>query len=257
MEYQLDQMNIHQLLVNPTGPHSAYMTSRARIIDDLNSRYEKLIQTNKTFTFKIYKKKEDYYFVFKIPSEKYSQLFYDVVIQFIGDEETIKERTIRNYKLRLFSNSPAFTFTYAYVLNKNNVLVEILKSKFSKEALNNPPSVKNPVESYGFEKSCYFACRFIQQNDLLGKFDLDNNKYVYSETNIKRGISTDIAKLKEYNLVKSANKKKGSKDNKIVKTEKPSGMTTVNKFKRKEVKKSKVKKPINSKKSLSSKVKKK
>jgi hypothetical protein len=204
-------LTLHSLLTNPTGKHTAYMSSRARIIEDLQYRYAKLINKYKKFEFKIYKKSKDYVFIFKIPSETHDDFFYDVVIEFTPSvKDTEKDRTLNRYQLHLFSNSPNFTFTYTYVLNKNDILVKFMKPKCSPEALKDAPKVRNPVEAYGFEKSCYYACHFIKDMGLTNKFDIDQNLFLFSQGKLMRTIASQEDKLKEYNLVKSSKKAKSS-----------------------------------------------
>lgn len=218
---KVQPMNIHQLVTNPTGKYSAYMSARHRIIDDLNNRYAKLISQHKGFKFGIFKKKDDYIFHFKIPSETVDGVMYDVVIMFVippDDNDAKMERTLKNYHVKLFSNSPNFTFTYTYVLNKSGILVPFMKKKCSDDALNQAPTVRNPVEVYGFEKSCYYACRYIQQNNLLVKFELDSNLKLFNEASFLAKIKSDTSKFAEYRntkakLAKDKKKKPVKKEN--------------------------------------------
>lgn len=201
------ELTLNQLLTNPTGSHTAFMASRARIIEDLEMRYARLRKKHGLFNYKLYKKSKGYIFVFKIPSETVEELFYDVVIQFEPpNEEAAKDRTINRYLLKLFSNSPNFVFTYVYVLNKSDMVVPFLIDKFNDKALNDPPKVKNPVEVYGFEKSCYYACLFIKELSLTNKFSLDANVYLFNEKKVASGIKSDASKMAEYNMAKQREK---------------------------------------------------
>lgn len=149
----------------------------------------------------------------KVPAEKLPNLFYDVLIMLTPecdskeDSDSIKaDRTLNRYRLKLFSNSPNFMFTYTYVLNKNNMIVPKLKNKCSQKALVDPPTIKNPVESYGFEKSCYFACKYIKEKGLLNKAVIDANLYVFDEFKLQASIASQESKLKEYSLVQKAHR---------------------------------------------------
>ena len=192
-------LTFHQLVQNPTGKQSAYMASRERIKLDLESRYYKLLKKVKgNFNFNLYVDKNNYLFHFKIPSEKFDDLFYDVLINFIPiDVENEKSNMLNNYSVKLFSNSPAFTFTYTYVLNMNGLLIPFIKSKCNKLALTKRPRIKNPVEQYGFEKSIYFASLFIKENKLLFKESLRQYTKSLNEKKILRSIKTDMEKLNE------------------------------------------------------------
>jgi hypothetical protein len=208
----IEPLNLKQLLTNPTGKYSAYMSARYKIIEDLNYRYNKLLSTYQKFKFDVYKVKNTYLFWFKIPSEKYD-LYYDVFIQFNPTLESKDDLNINNYILNLFSNSPSFMFTYTYVLNNNGMIVDLLKNKCSKEALTKEPSIRNPVEVYGFEKSCYFACKYISDNKLIYKHVLEQNKKKFDKELLKK-CKTQEDKLIEYNKIKKEYTLKRQEDKK-------------------------------------------
>jgi len=96
-------------------------------------------------------------------------------------------------------------------MNKNNLIPTFLKSKCSTAALNNPPTVKNPVEAYGFEKSIYFSCLFIKEHDLLSKFAIDSMLKYFSSELYKRNIKSDREVMKRYNALKAKNAKPKTK----------------------------------------------
>jgi hypothetical protein len=213
------ELTLHGLLTNPTGKHTAYMSARYRIIEDLERRYALLMAKHKKLAFKVYKKSKEYIFVFKVPSETHEEFYYDVAIVFSPEKKDYeKDRTLNRYSLSLFSNSPAFTFTYTYVLNKNNILAKFLKPKCSPKALTDAPKVRNPVEVYGFEKSCYYACMFIKHAGLTNKFELDSNVFLFNQGRIFRDVSSQEDKMKEYNLVKANKKGKKTVDKAARKT---------------------------------------
>ena len=211
----LREMTIGDLLQNPTGKSSAVMASRKVIIQDLEMRFMKLMHNHNNYieTRCFKSKQEEYIFKLKVPAETLANLYYDVVIMLTPncdtkeDTESVKgDRTLNRYRLKLFSNSPNFMFTYTYVLNKHNMIVPKLKNKCSSRALTEPPTIKNPIESYGFEKSCYFACRYLKERGLLNKGVVDQNLFIFDEFKFQSTVSTQEAKMKEYNLVKKANK---------------------------------------------------
>jgi hypothetical protein len=116
-----------------------------------------------------------------------------------------------------FSNSPHMTFTYTYVLKHNNILVPFLECKCSKEALRKPPKVTNPVEMFGFEKTCYYACKYINERKLYDKKTIE--RYATSfNYNLKKQLLDSIAhqesKLLEYNNLKkqAADKKRKERE---------------------------------------------
>lgn len=165
-------ITLTEFLQNPTGKRSSYMGKRENIIKDLNNRYYKLLAQEKgKFKFKIYKDGEVYLFHFLIPTETVGDLYYDVVLEFIPHVKEVKsDMHLLDYSLNFFSNSPHMMFTYTYVLSENQILVDFLKrTKCSKRALNERPRVTNPVEQFGFEKTCYFAASYIKDNKLYLK----------------------------------------------------------------------------------------
>lgn len=207
-------LSINKLLTNPTGKNTAYMASRQRIRDNLDLKFEKLLHEHKKFTYKIYKVNKGYLFIFKIPSETYDKLYYDVAIQ-VENEENIHTTSIVNYKLYVFSNSPDFIFTYAYVANKNNFLVPDMKIKVSKKALTEKTAVRNPVEQYGFEKSCYYACKYLKYNNLLEIKNIEKNMYLYNKEKVLANIKTDMEKKLEYDTYKNRKAKQKKVDKTI------------------------------------------
>ena len=235
----IPKLTLHQLLVNPTGKYSAFMSARYKIIEDLQKRYVTLLYKHKNFKFKVYKVKNNYLFQFKIPSEKYDSLFYDVFIEFEYDKEFKNDFTIDNYTLELFSNAQAFTYTYTYVLNSNKMIIDDLKSLCSPIALTQPPSVRNPVEIYGFEKSCYFACKYIQENNLLLKSELDANKVSYSKSIITKECMTQELKIKQYRGMQKSISEAKKKERQQIKEQKASKMETVEEFKKDALKQTK------------------
>lgn len=205
----LINLTLKDLLQNPTGRSSAYMATRSFIINDLQNRYIKLMNKHKKMDFKVFKDGSDYLFYFKVPSETMDKLLYDVIISFSPESDDIKiDRTINRYKLKLFSNSPNFTFTYTYVLNQSNMIVPQLISKCSTQALKDEPKVKNPVGSYGFEKSCYFACLYLKDMGLTNKTLLDQNLFIFDKVKVLSKIKHQDDKIKEYTLIKNQKKTK-------------------------------------------------
>lgn len=240
-------MTMQQFLQNPSGSYSAYFYRRDLIIEGLNHQFYELIKNRKKdFKIKVFKNKDNYYFYITIPSTKYDELVYDTVIKFIPiNKEMISDFSFNRYAIKVFSNSPNFLFTYAYVYNKDNILIKFLKKKIDKEALTKKPNIKNPLQSYGFEKSIYFALLFIKLNRFnikskLASIKVKNLNQKYLLDNIK----SCKEKLDEYNKIKAKlvqeNKLKKNNSKKILKEEKtkkldklqPKGMNRKINFKR-------------------------
>lgn len=165
---KITNLNLKELLNNPAGKGSGHTAARYAIKENLDRRYNALISKHSKFTYNIYRDGTSYFFHFKIPSETHDDFFYDVVLEFYPENHIDNLRAyLTDYEIRVFSNSPAFTFTYTYVVNDSKRTIKQLMSKYSNDALTNQPVVRNPVENYGFEKSVYYAAMYIQKNRLL------------------------------------------------------------------------------------------
>lgn len=256
-------ITMKNLLQNPSGTQSSYFARRDLIISNLEDRYLSLIKT-KNINVDIYKDKGDIFFRLIVPSEKFTEnLTYDVILQFIPVGGATGEMTINNYAIKMFSNSPNFMFTYAYVFNKDGVLVDFTKSKLSKQCLTDEPKVKNPLQSYGFEKSVYFSLLYLKEKRLLYKSSIANAKSLKVKELLK-DIKTSEDKLKEYNILdakekeekrkerEKEKKKKEAEQKKVVQSRTKTTRTTVterkssNKTKKEKKSHFKVKKPIRS-----------
>lgn len=197
-------LTLSEFLQNPSGKGSGMVASRELIVKSLTEKYYKLLKkSDGKLPHTIYKAGENYIFHFKIPSETYDKLYYDTVLEFSPvDDQSKKDTKIINYQIHFFSNSPAFVFTYAYVVYHSNMMVDRLMEKFANEAINHAPTVRNPVEVLGFEKSCYWAAMFIKENDLNTKSIMDERLSSWNEGSFIKSIASDHDKLAEYQIYK-------------------------------------------------------
>jgi hypothetical protein len=118
-----------------------------------------------------------------------------------------------------------FNFTYAYVLNRDGWLIPELKKKISKQALTEPPDVRNPAGLMGFEKSVFFAMLLSVEYDLLDINEL--KKHIDGKVNwkaINNTVKSFEEKLAEYERVKTKaaalKKKAKEKADKLAKVKK-------------------------------------
>lgn len=203
-------VTIDQFLTNPSGKGSSMMARRVEIKKDLDNRYYNLLKNstkNGNFTYRVYIDKNTYFFWFQIPSETYKEIYYDVVLEFLPtDKKTESFSTINDYGMHFFSNSPHMMFTYTYVLNQENLLVDMLRTtKYSKEALKNHPRITNPVEMFGFEKTCYFAAKYINEKKLYTKSEIAKNATEITKTTrleLLNSILSQESKYIQYETVK-------------------------------------------------------
>lgn len=196
-------LTLNQFLKNPTMVHSAFFSSRERIKEDLMNRYRDLRKKHGKFPTLIYKFEGTYVFHVRVPSEKYDKINFDVVFQFIQIPGGIATNLI-HYSTKMFSNSPNFTFTYTYVMNDLGLLSPLLKDKCNPKALTEKPTKRNPIESLGFEKSCYFAGLYLQDMNYLNRLDVDQNIRALDKRSFLAMIKSDNEKLREYNRAKAS-----------------------------------------------------
>lgn len=152
-------MTIQEYLNNPMGKgSSALMLSTIR--QSLNPQYEQL---SPRMSVKWYSLTDNLYIAHvKIPSRKHDKLFYDVLLQF--DISTVTSYTINDATMKIFSNCPSFTYTYAYVYNERNELIDWCKSKYNKTILKKKPENRNPDQILNYERSIYLACKYLSTN---------------------------------------------------------------------------------------------
>lgn len=203
----MDKLTFSEALRNPAGKGSANVGRRSSIIDDLMVRAGTLFK-KKAPELTIYEDGDSYVFHFLIPSEeiKYN-IKYDVVLRFSpATEDDTSLRTISDYEMEMFSNSPAFQFTYAYVTAQNNWLLTELRDKISEVALNDAPKDRNPAEQFGYEKSIFFSLLLMKEYtlNLKSKFSgFSPAKRAINWSKFTQTIKSSDEKLKEYNQVKA------------------------------------------------------
>ena len=142
-------------------PNIGSAISMRPLIDSYIARYNQFAAKD----IKLYciKSKDDYIVHIMVPSEKNDEfeksVFYDVIIQFYPAEKVDKEElTVKNYGVKVFSNSISWMFDFTYVFNKtNNIPSFIPKSYCSKTALKQPAKKTNPYGIYGIERVVFIA----------------------------------------------------------------------------------------------------
>lgn len=205
--------NIKEFVENPMGKGSNAILNRQLLRDDLNRRYQKLVK-DKKIDLVIYRDKDEYYFHFKIPSESQRNNTYDVVLHFTIDEDKdFKfDNYLNRYYLKFFSNCPSFVYTYAYAFNLYGLFIEGLSNRYEDIVLNQDPITRNPAEVISYEKSIYFACYHILQNQkYLNKMILNTISKSFDKNELSRNIRTteqiQMEIKKEDNLLKAEKEK--------------------------------------------------
>lgn len=206
-------------LSNPMGTGSTAVANKNIIKQNLDSRYAKLIEKHKDFTVKVYNIKGTmgYFFHIIIPSETRDDGTYDIVLRLYPEDRDIaKDASIKRYIMQVFSNCPSFTYTYAYVFHEYNMLIDLLKDKYGKQVLSDNPIVRNPGEVINFEKSIYYACKYITEHaGYIQKITLEPRVKTISEEEffkLIRDIDTISAEVEQGNNRIKAIKKKQKDD---------------------------------------------
>lgn len=204
----MSTITMKQFLVNPTGKGSASVARRDFIRRDLESRYNRLFKNGKlAFSVNPYleTRTKDIYIHFKVPSEDYYEqgLFYDVLIRFYLEKGKSETTPIELYNIQVFSNSPNFLFTYAYIFNKDDLIIPWLKPKLPPRALTDEPLTRNPDMAYGFEKSVYYSLLYLKEHyELLTWNNL--TKRTFNREAVRRDVKTSYQKLEENKVAKKA-----------------------------------------------------
>lgn len=168
-------MNIQNYLINPMGKGSSVMMlSNAR--KELDNQYVELYIK---MSVKWYILDDKYYIAHvKVPSKSRERLWYDVLLEF--DIDTMRDTsssTINNANVRVFSNCPSFAYTYANVFNQNKDLIDWTRNKYPRDIITKKPEIRNPYEITSYERSLYFAIKYILSNGRNYKAKIDNNVF--------------------------------------------------------------------------------
>lgn len=157
-------MKIDEFLKNPMGK-GAVIPGKDQLLMVLDYRL-KLLKEKQNISMKIYTTEKDVYYHVMIPSENVDRdVTYDVIIKFKQTEKNEKfDQSYRQYQIEFFSNCPSFTYGYAYVANLNGYLIKELSDKYEEVVLTRPPVSKNPGLIFSYEKSIYFACKYIMED---------------------------------------------------------------------------------------------
>lgn len=190
-------INILQYIENPMGPGSAALPSRQLLIQDYTNRMMKLEADNDLTPLIFYDKYPDvYYLFFQIPSEgKGHKNSYDVVLKFspANRDQRKNARTIGEYNMQMFSNSPSFVYTFGYTYYKQKILIDFLaKEKYDKEILKTPPKLRNPQQAMTYEKSTVFAMLYLlKDRKFLNKLIIDPIAKPFSEKKLLDLVRND------------------------------------------------------------------
>lgn len=160
-----ERPSLEEFYKNPAGSGITSM-SIGTIKDSYIKRYNYMKEKGKKFDCNIYKEHDSsYYYHIIVPSEQNTNN-YDVVIHMTNDEVT---GNMKKWKFEVFSNSPGFVFTYAYIYANTELLIPWLSDKYPKEIFSKMPLERNPDLVLSYDKSVFFAIHTIMSNISLNQ----------------------------------------------------------------------------------------
>lgn len=200
---KFDRVLSFKYFQNPYGP-GVSIGNIALMKKALITEYSEFISEKITFK-KFHDAKKDVYIIsFKLPSKssyKYEKdIFYDVILQFEPyGEHPDQAITIKEYKMTVFSNCPAFIYTYTNVCKRKNCLIPWIPSRyFNKMALNVASKTKNPHDMIAFDSSLWFTMYTMEINALFKKSNFTEESEPYkNNTQILSDVMSQDEKQKE------------------------------------------------------------
>lgn len=219
------QISLEQYIQNPQLKSNAVLNATAReaVRQDYTKRFDGiLVRERGNINYKLYEDKKNnvFYAHFKIPSETVDKFYYDVVIKFFADENIKNTEDLMNYNIQVFSNDPAFVYTYAFSFMEHDLFIQSLAPKMSKKALKKTPDEKNPYHQIGYVKTIYFAYLWMKNKGLnkLNRFKTESSRFslVALMADIEKAdnkIEERQAEGEKQSKKKSAEKKKENPQN--------------------------------------------
>lgn len=216
-------MNIKEFLENPVGKGDASVNVKM-ITNALSFKYDKYTDRatgkKKEIKMKVFHQpmKDIYWIWLVIPSETERDNTYDVVYKFINPKSTNRLNvSISGFDIQIFANSPSFAYTYAFVYNKQGLLIPELTGKLGKAFMSKSPDTRNRNQVLLFDKYIYFGARYILDSKVLNRAvaDVKASKY---DAKYLGSIRTLDKIMDDYNIAKEklnkSKKPNSKKDNK-------------------------------------------
>jgi len=201
---------------NPSGRGSA-VNSMASNSEPYEKELMSLESRNDKVKYTVYRQtktggKQLYYIHFLIPSST-KGFFNDTVVEFTQNEDdSSANRSIKKYNVRFFSNDTNFVYTYAYTFKTHGVLISDLEKHLPFRCLVQKPTMRNPDNAMGYNKSLYFAYIVMTRENL---FEKDTLNRIASSGGIVKLVGTIPSfdkKLQERNKITKEEKEKGIKE---------------------------------------------
>lgn len=203
------EMTLDEYINNPMGRKNAVISNREMYRAMYAEKLDKLyLRENGNIGFTVYKDKKGYFIHFKIPSESTEGIYYDTVFQFYAsDIQAELEDNIHNYKVKFFSNDPAFVYTFAYAFMQKDLFIKDLNSRLSKYTRQTPAIERNPENQINYVKSFYFAYLIMINKNMFLKVRLDSVAENYSKGKLLDNVMDADAKIEQINQGKKDKKK--------------------------------------------------
>lgn len=205
------QITLKDYIKNPTGGKTRIVGEQEIARNVYTDKFNKvMLKVAGKIDYILFKESTKRYILYlKFPSESIDKLTYDVIIDFYTKDD-VKQRmnTLNDYYVRFYSNDPNFIYTYAYIFNKNKLIVPELVNKLDQTALKEKPKTTNPKGLVGYVKSIYFAYLFFKLRGLDNKL-MWLNAAPIREDAINRLVthaSKKLIQVQELNKIKNATK---------------------------------------------------
>lgn len=190
-------MTFDEYIKNPMGKHNAVFSNMELYRTMYIEKFDKImVRENNKVDYRVFKSKDAYYILFKIPSEVVEHCYYDVVIKF-DIKSIVPKSTVKDCNVKFFSNDPYFCYTFAYAFNKRKLLIDELSSKLGKEFIKERAVERNPSNEVGYDKAIYFAYLTMQNKGLFQLSKLDSESITYDQKLLLNYITDAKEKILE------------------------------------------------------------
>lgn len=209
-------MQLAEFLKNPIGKGDASIPNKAMMLASFDAKYRQYITLSsadkkRQIQLMVFKgSNETYYYWLIMPSENTDRdNTYDVVFKFFDKDKSHKmDLSIAKYDFQVFTNTPAFAYTYAYVYNQHDILVPELANKLGKEALTTSPDVRNRNQLVLFDKYIYYAGKYLLELSRLSRDTIEATAKPFNKGYLISHIRTLKVIFEEYRVAEEKAKQK-------------------------------------------------
>jgi len=213
-------MYLAEFLENPVGKGDASIPNKSLILGALSAKYDRYTDgstgKHKIIEMKVYRNagSDTYYFWLVMPTETERDNTYDVVFKFHDPEKKHRrDLSIYKYDFQVFTNTPSFAYTFAYVFNKNGLMIPKLTSKLGRKIISSSPDVRNRNQNIMYDKYIYFAARYILESKKMNRVTLEMIAKPYDEKYLVSHIRTLDEIMDQYRKAEEKLKKKKKSSN--------------------------------------------